>query len=156
MTEPESSQWRVPTQYTPRREKSRRTDIKLHNEEADEEDRIGHWANSLPVASYEEDSRDGELGAELIAPLGPPTSNETTNIEESQDNSSLTDALQRRLAEIRVVYSRNRATRLQGENQDELAGDLDQQSFFSDIPLSIPSDFGESYFGSTPSLNEDR
>lgn len=144
MTEPESSQWRVPTQRTPKRHKPRQTGFGPSSEGC-EEGVIsqGHWSNSLPIASYEEDSQGmDEPNARSIAIL-PPSPLRTVDL--SQHDDLTTDALQRRLAGVRVAYTRKRAAWLEGVDKEGHADDLEQQSLISDMPLSIPSDFTDSY-----------
>lgn len=142
MTEPESSQYHVPTQYTPRghhRLGAPRFDVDVSDEEEDELAR-----GSLPIASYPDHDYDVE---EDEAPVPPPSSstrqdsplllvpveNPGTTTLERDDGSDFGFS--------QVELSREALERLGHVRSRVMQRPLGSQFSVSGTAFSIPSDY---------------
>lgn len=137
MTEPESSQYHVPTQYTPRghhRLGAPRFDVDVSDED-EEEDELAR--GSLPIASYPDPAHDDWEG-EDGAPLPPPPSSSTR-----QDSPPVrllpTTTVDSQVFDSQIELSREALERL--EHVRSRVKLLDSQYSVSGSAFSIPSDY---------------
>lgn len=152
-TEPESSQWRVSTQHTPSRKKNKHRAVIPTDD--DEDFQSKQLSYSLPTASYDDDAQvpvsaspgspSPEVGSSLLD-LGSQYGHLLDMIEADERAGVDKDSFRRRWAHVRTSHARKYPHEVRGGGADN----VDQESFISDTPLSIPSD----YYDSSPSQSQ--